>query len=393
MRVRSGLDCLRARGFAGLRGRRVGLLAHGASVAGDLARAVDLVTGAGLDLRVVFTPEHGMDGAAQDMQPVPDGSLQERLAVVSLYGEDAESLHPPADVLDDLDVLVVDLQDIGSRYYTYAVTMRYCLEACARAGVAVVVLDRPNPLGGELVEGPVLSGACRSFVGGYPVPVRHGLTLAELARLATDDGVDVELETVPMEGWRRRMWFDQTGLPWVMPSPNMPTLDTAAVYPGSCLLEATNLSEGRGTTRPFELLGAPWLDGARLAAELEELQFKGVQFRVVRFAPAFHKHRGRTCGGIQLHVLDRNRFQPFATGVAVLQEARRLSGDHFGWRQAPYEFVGDRPAIDLLTGGPEVRMALDAGESPLSLQAEWDRACRAFRVRRRGILLYPGECA
>lgn len=393
MRVRSGLDCLRTRGFAGLHGRRVGLLAHAASVTGDLVHAVDLFTGAGLDLRAVFTPEHGVDGAAQDMQAVANGTLQGRVPVVSLYGEDAQSLHPPGDVLDDLDVLLVDLQDIGSRYYTYAVTMRYCLDACARAGVAVTVLDRPNPLGGESIEGPVLQDTYRSFVGGYPVPVRHGLTLAELARLATDDGVDVELETVAMEGWHRRMWFDQTGLPWVMPSPNMPTLETAAVYPGSCLLEATNMSEGRGTTRPFELLGASWLDSAGIAESLERAGLDGVRFRPVRFVPAFHKHAGTRCGGVQLHVTDRDRFRPFATGVAVLQQARRLSGDHFGWRQAPYEFVGDRPAIDLLTGGPGVRMALEEGENPLSLQAEWDRACHAFRERRRKILLYPGECA
>ena len=371
-RVLSGLDSLRSDAFARLKGRRLGLLCHAASVSHDLRHIKDLFIEAGLDLRVLFGPEHGLHGQAPDMESVgadekrPDGPT-----VISLYGNSEASLHPPADALAEIDILVVDLQDVGSRYYTYATSMRYCMQACGRAGVAVVVLDRPNPLNGVTREGPILQDDFRSFVGGFRVPIRHGLTLGELARLAQAEGVQVDLSVVEMEGWSREMWFDQTGLPWVMPSPNMPSLDTATVYPGTCLVEATNLSEGRGTTRPFELIGAPWLDGVRLARDLEERRLAGVGFRPLVFQPAFHKHAGLMCGGVQIHVSDRSIFKPVECGAVLLWLARAQAPEKFAWREEAYEFVDDRPAIDLLTGSSALRAMLEAGGEISDLLSVW----------------------
>jgi uncharacterized protein YbbC (DUF1343 family) len=310
---------------------------------------------------------------------------------ISLYGATAESLHPPAGALDGVDVLVVDLQDVGSRYYTYAVTMRYCMQACAAAGVGVMVLDRPNPINGLGMEGPLLGDGFHSFVGGYTVPVRHGLTIGELATLARQEGIDVDLEVVKMRGWKRSMWFDQTGLPWVLPSPNMPTLQTACVYPGTCLLEATNLSEGRGTTRPFELIGAPWLDGARLADALARAGLAGVRFRPVSFSPVFQKHAGQQCSGVQLHLTDRTSFRPFLAGLEILRAARTQDKARFGWRTEPYEFVSGIPAIDLLTGSPDAREALQGGTPIAALADSWKNELMEFAARRESVLLYPQE--
>lgn len=387
MKVASGLDVLAADGFRRLAGRRVAVLCHAASVDARLRHLLDLLVQAGIDVRLLLGPEHGLDGAAQDMCPV-DSVHRGRLPVLSLYGTEPRQLRPPPGAFAEVDVLLVDLQDVGCRYYTYAATMRYCIESCAGSAVEVVVLDRPNPLGGLLVEGPLLPDELRSFVGAYAVPVRHGLTMGELARAARDEGLDVALEVIPMQGWRRDMWFDQTGLPWVPPSPNMPTLDTATVYPGSCLLEATNLSEGRGTTRPFEIMGAPWLDGRRLAGLLAG-RVPAVAWRPLTFQPAFHKHAGMNSGGVQLHVLDRDAFRPFACGLAFLWAARQLSPERFAWRREPYEFVTEQSALDLLTGRPGLRRALTAGEDPLQLEREWLPELQGYRERRRAWLLYP----
>ncbi|MBN2493931.1 MAG: DUF1343 domain-containing protein [Deltaproteobacteria bacterium] len=385
--VRCGLDVQIERGFSAWKGRRLGVLTHAAAVSGELEPILAAMSRFSLDLRVVFTPEHGLDGAAQDMQAVrePDGAGPSR---VSLYGADLASLHPTAGALDEIDLLVVDLQDVGSRYYTYAVSMRYCMQACARAGAAVHVLDRPNPIDGLHMEGPLLQADLRSFVGGFEVPVRHGLTLAELARLACLEGVDVELSWTRAEGWERRMHFEQTGLSWVLPSPNMPSPATALVYPGACLVEGTTLSEGRGTTRPFELVGAPWLDGPALATELARRDLPGVRFRPADFTPTFHKHAGRSCHGVQVHVCDRDTFTPFACGVQLLHAARLQSPEDFAWRAEPYEFVCDPPAIDRLYGSARLRELLDAGREPRELAAGWRREVETFAEKRRPILLY-----
>jgi uncharacterized protein YbbC (DUF1343 family) len=389
--VRTGLERLLGERLEFLRGRRVGLLANPTAVDRDLRHAADLLVAAGVELRALFGPEHGIRGEAQDMVGVETAARDERLGIPvhSLYGSSPETLTPSPESLQAIDVLCVDLQDIGSRYYTYVWTMTLALEACARAGVAVLVLDRPNPLGGEGVEGPGIEAGFESFVGLHDVPVRHGLTIGELARLvASERRIDVELEVVGLEGWRRAHAFDETGLPWVLPSPNMPTLDTAFVYPGGCLVEGTNLSEGRGTTRPFELLGAPWVEGAALCRALEAEDLPGVRFRPLAFRPSFHKHAGESCGGIQLHLVDRARFRALRTGVALLLAVSRLWPERTTWRREAYEFVRDRPAIDLLAGGAWLREGVDAHARLDELTGRWSTEERAWRERRRPFLLY-----
>ena len=324
------------------------------------------------------------------------------IPVVSLYGETFDSLAPSAADLADIDVLVVDLQDVGSRYYTYIWTMVLAMEAAFRAGVAVIVLDRPNPLGGVAIEGGTVGEAYQSFVGLGAIPVRHGLTIGEVARLRLPGmpwggarfarPIEGDLTVVPMRGWRRAMNFVEAGLPWVMPSPNMPTPATALVYPGQCLFEATNLSEGRGTTRPFEIVGAPFLDGYDWVAALTEMSRKelplpGVRFRPLSFRPTFHKFAGRSCGGVQLHVTDRAAFRPYATGIALIASAHRLAPAEFRWRTEPYEFVADPSAIDLLTGSGDVRRTVDANGSLGELVASFNPFEREFAELRRPALL------
>jgi uncharacterized protein YbbC (DUF1343 family) len=298
-------------------------------------------------------------------------------------------LSPAAEHLAQIDVLVFDVQDVGARYYTYAATMALCMRAAKGAGVKVVVLDRPNPIGGLQVEGGGLEPGLENFCGLYPVPQRHGMTVGELARLYNGAfGIGCELEVVACEGWRRESYFDQCGLPWVMPSPNMPTLETAVVYPGMCLLEGTNLSEGRGTTRPFELFGAPFIDGRELAAELARYGVPGALLRPCVIQPTFDKFAGVRCGALQLHVIDRAVFNAFRTGIAVLVAVKALWPEAFAWRTEPYEFRSDVPAIDLLAGTPAVREAIDAGRP---LDAVMEIACRGREVydgARVGALLY-----
>jgi uncharacterized protein YbbC (DUF1343 family) len=398
-RVQTGLEVLCSERLELCRGRRVGLLCHPASVTSDLTHAVDRLIAAGIRPVRLFGPEHGVRGEAQDMIGV-DGERDSRtgIPVVSLYGQSVESLEPTQESLADLDLLLVDLQDVGSRYYTYVWTMALCLKAAARAGVAVAVLDRPNPLGGVEIEGGEVAPDAESFVGLASVPVRHGLTIGEIAQLVRAglpwggprfaERIDCDLTVVKMRGWRRADQFESTGLPWVLPSPNMPTPETAAVYPGMCLIEGTNVSEGRGTTRPFEIIGAPYLDGYRLAERLAAHDLPGVRFRPLSFRPVFHKFGGQSCGGVQLHVVDRRTFRPYRTGVAVLRELWAVGGEHFGWRTEKYEFVSDRPAIDLLTGGEAIRCGIERGVALEELFATWLPAERAFAERRRAHLLY-----
>ncbi|MCS6864456.1 MAG: DUF1343 domain-containing protein [Gemmataceae bacterium] len=387
--MRSGLDVLRDSGFQTLRGQRIGLVCHPASVDSHLVHAADLLALApGVTLAALFGPEHGFAGTAQDLIPVGDAH-RGTVRIHSLYGASVASLRPTAAQLHGLDTLVVDLQDIGSRYYTFHATLLYCLQACADNDVRVVVLDRPNPLGGTTIEGPLLQPAFTSFVGPHPLTTRHGLTIGELARLYQAECVPtVALEIIPCDGWRRDWYFDETGLPWVLPSPNMPTLDTALVYPGMCLLEGTNLSEGRGTTRPFELCGAPGIEPRQLAQRLEAEQLPGVRFRAAWFRPTFHKFAGLDCGGVQLHITDRRAFLPVRTGLAVLAHLRELCGSRFAWRTEEYEFVTDRLAIDLLFGSDRERRALEAGTPWRTIAAAWDADEAAFATRSRPYRLY-----
>lgn len=393
--VRTGLDRWldEGPGIAGLAaGVRLGLVAHPASVDRWLRHAVDALA-ARDDARLVrlFAPEHGLRGEAQDMETVGDSiDADTGLPVRSLYGSDPSTLRPRAEDLSDLDAVVVDLQDVGARYYTFVYTLAHVLEACSGAGIPTVVLDRPNPIGGRAVEGPVLDPALSSFVGRYPIPVRHGMTALELARLFRERfGVPGDLRGVPMSGWRRGCWFDETGLPWVPPSPNMPTLDTATVYPGGCLVEGTNLSEGRGTTRPFEQIGAPWLDARRLREALAVRDLPGIVVRDVVFRPKFQKHADRTCAGVFVHVTDREAFRPFRTYLAVLEDARAQDPGAFEWRTEAYEFETDRLAIDLLLGRRELRESLEAGANPLELERGWADELDTFRNDRASFLLYP----
>ncbi len=377
----------------------MGVLCHPASITPDLTHTVDRLIAAGIRPARLFGPEHGVRGEAQDMIGV-DGDRDRRtdIPVTSLYGSSFESLSPPPESLKEIDLLLVDLQDIGSRYYTYIWTMGLAMKAAARAGVQVVVLDRPNPLGGVEVEGGEVEESAESFVGLGSVPVRHGMTIGEIARLLAAGmpwggerfarPIDCDLQVIPMQGWRRRDAFEATGLPWVLPSPNMPTVDTAYVYPGLCLIEGTNVSEGRGTTRPFEIIGAPFIDGARLAEQLSGYDLPGVRFRPLSFRPTFHKHAGQSCGGIQLHVSDRATFRPYRTGVAILRELWSVGGESFDWRTEPYEFVSHRLAIDLLTGGEAVRLGIERAAAPEEIFATWLKAERAFAERRRPYLLY-----
>lgn len=385
--VRSGLEVLLARP-RGLRGARVGLVANPASVTSELVHAAHALQGSrAFKLTALLGPEHGLWANAQDLIEVEDGrDPSTGLPIFSLYGE---TRVPSARMLAGLDALLFDLQDVGSRYYTFIYTMLHALQACAEHGVRLVVLDRPNPLGGLAVDGNVLDPAFRSFVGLHPLAVRHGMTTGELALLFRAElGLNVELSVVRMAGWKRAMDFEETGLPWVPPSPNMPLVDTAFVYPGGCLVEGTNLSEGRGTTRPFETVGAPWLDPFRLAKDMTRERLPGVRFRPLYFTPTFQKHAGFLCGGVFVHVTDRRRFPAFLAYLLLIHHARAQDPRRFAWREPPYEYEHVKRPIDILCGSERERRSLDAGRSPRELVPAWRRELAAFRRRRARHLLY-----
>lgn len=396
--VRSGLEVLLDGDLRHLRGRRVGLCCNHTAVNRSLDHALPLLRGAGVDIVRLFGPEHGVEATAQDMISVVDGDQGQAPtgglpAVVSLYGDSAESLRPKPELLADLDVLLFDIQDIGSRYYTYQATLGLIMEVAAQTGTQVVVLDRPNPIDGLTLEGNIVNKGFESFVSQYPLPVRHGMTMGELGRYFRDAlGIAAPLEVVPCQGWRRDQWFDQTGLPWVFPSPNMPTLETAAIYPGMCLIEGTNLSEGRGTTRPFHLVGAPFLDRARfvslLRAGAADNGLQGVAFREATFEPRFQKFAGQVCHGAELFVTDRQAMEPLLLGLVVLEAALRCAPADFRWRTETYEFVDDPIAIDLLLGSAEGRLGLEARVAPRALIDGWAAEAAEFAERRAPSLLY-----
>lgn len=389
-RITTGLDVL-AETPELIGGRAWALLANQATVTADLdpAREVLSKMDAG-PLRCLFGPEHGLDGMAQDMEEVGDQTDELTGAPVrSLYGGGPETFAPAAADLEDVDVMVVDVPDIGSRYYTFAATMDAVMGTCEASGVEVMVLDRPNPIGGVEREGGMVRPGFESFVSQLPTPVRHGLSLGELAMLLQRERYpELELTVVQCRGWRRDQWWDETGLPWVPPSPNMPTVDTAVIYPGLCLVEATTLSEGRGTTRPFHLVGAPWVDGVALTAALRAQDLPGIGFRATRFRPEFGKHAGEVCSGIELHVVDRERLVPLALGLSLLQTIHRLHPEDFKWRTEPYEYVADIPALDLLTGSAVARSLIESGDDLGPLLDQWKAEVRDFDASLEGILLY-----
>jgi uncharacterized protein YbbC (DUF1343 family) len=389
VKVNTGLDRLAGDGFAGMGGRRVGLLVHPASVNQRLRHALTLMQEAGtVNLQALFGPQHGFLGQTQDNMVEWEGFTDQGsgLPVHSLYGEHRR---PTAEMLTPLDVLVIDLQDVGARYYTFIWTMLLCLEACAEQGKQVIVLDRPNPLGGQITEGNVLDPEYRSFVGLAPIPMRHGLTIGELARFFVHWlGLDLELEVVWMEGWQRDMDFADTGLPWVMPSPNMPTLEAARVYPGACLLEGTNLSEGRGTTRPFEIFGAPQVDPEVLARALTDWNLPGCRFRPLYFEPTFHKFAGDVCGGVQVHVTNPEIFESVTTYSGAISSIRNLWPESFAWKQPPYEYETEKLPIDILAGGTAWRAAVEKGYSPWRMKTDWLDQLKDFSEMTAGFRYY-----
>ena len=384
--MRTGLDRLATHAVLGaeLRGTRVGLLAHPASVDRRMVHARHILHALGVQVAVVFGPEHGYGGEAQDMVGVADARDAFGTPIRSLYGESFDHLSPRPEDLAAIDVLLVDLQDVGSRYYTFVWTAVLAMRACARVGVRVIVLDRPNPLGGAAawVEGRRQTREMCSFVGLEPIPVRHGLTVGEIVAWRA------EVEHVPAEqvrvlgaaGLDRAEHATAWDRPFVMPSPNMPTYDTALVYPGGCLVEGTNLSEGRGTTRPFEIVGAPWIDGARIAEDLHRLSLPGFRARALTFRPTFHKHAGSICGGVELHVTDAGTFQPYATYLALLALAHAQDPSRFAFRTEAYEFRDDVPAFDLLTGSAEGRERIARGDPPLDIARDLSAVDAADRA-------------
>ena len=372
-----------------LKGLRVGVVANPASVDHAFVHIVDRVRDAdGVTLAAIFGPQHGFRSDLQDnMIETPHAEDRaRRVPVYSLYSETRE---PTAEMLAGLDVLVIDLQDIGARIYTFIYTMANCLRACGRHGVPVIVCDRPNPIGGVEVEGETLVRGFESFVGLFPIPMRHGLTIGELARLFNEQfALGADLDVVTMEGWRRADFADDCHMPWVMPSPNMPTLDSAVVYPGTVLLEGTLASEGRGTTRPFELVGGPWVRAEAYADRLNAHGLPGAIFRPAVFEPTFQKHHGVTCEGCQIHVTDRAAFKPVVTGVAVIEELRRAAPSSFAWRPPPYEYEHRLMPIDILAGSSVMRESLERGASAETIAAGWRDDEAAFLALRAPYLLY-----
>ncbi len=387
--VRFGIDVLLEKPWP-VAGKRVGLITNASGMtSGGVPTWKALRAASNVRLVRLFGPEHGLEGGAVYMEAV-QGSIHapSGLPVVSLYGPTAESLKPRREHLADLEAIVFDVADVGTRYYTYIWTMLLAMEACAASRLRFVVCDRPDPIGGE-VEGAPASAGYLTFVGLHPIPVRHGMTAGELARLfAAERRLDLDLVVSPAAGWARDLGYADAGLPWVPPSPNMPTTDTALVYPGLCLLEGTNLSEGRGTTRPFEVFGAPWLDPAAFTDALNALALPGVAFLPAQFRPMFDKHAGQTCGGARIHVTERAAFRPFQTGLRIIEAARKAAPLDFRWRTERYEF-DDRPAIDLLTGSRTFRETLEAGEGLRGEIARHYEGARQFQSRRETHLLYP----
>ncbi|MGE3176402.1 MAG: exo-beta-N-acetylmuramidase NamZ domain-containing protein [Vicinamibacterales bacterium] len=376
--------------FSGLlAGKRVGVVSNPASIDGSFAHIVDRVA-ARRDTRLaaLFGPQHGFRSDVQENMIETDHARDERrrLPVYSLY---SETRQPTPEMLEGLDLLVIDLQDVGTRIYTYIYTMANCLIAARRHGLPVIVCDRPNPIGGVAIEGPMLVPGFESFVGMYPIPMRHGMTIGELAILFNAHfGIGAALTVVPMQGWQRPMYFDETGVPWVMPSPNLPTLDGAVVYPGTVLFEGTSVSEGRGTTRPFELVGAPRIDAEAFADRMNRLGLPGVYFRPAVFEPTFHKHAKQTCGGCQIHVRDRTTFEPVLAGAALTAAFRAMDPDGFRWREPPYEYEHIKLPFDILAGSTELREQIEAGVPAADIRASWTAGAAAFAALREPYLLY-----
>lgn len=390
MRTTFGIDRLIADPGKYLKGKRFALLVNQSSISSDGRYLFEALGAQGYKAEKIFAPEHGLFGTEQDQITVADEvDAFTGLKAVSLYGQTKEELKPRSDDLEGIDALVVDIQDIGCRYYTYAYTMAFCIEACAARRIEVIVCDRPNPLGGVVVEGNVVHPGFESFVGAYPLAVRHALTIGEVARfLNATQKWQAKLTIVELQNWRREQLYPTTGGLWSQPSPNMPTFDTTVVYPGTCLFEATNVSEGRGTTRPFEIIGAPFVDPKEYAAALNAQKLPGVYFRPLYFKPTFHKFKDEACGGVFVHVTDVTVFESFYTGLAMVKTAHDLYPNEFDWRHEPYEYVTDKLAIDILSGSAQFRLNVERDESLADYRNAYIGEARDFHKQAVDFSLY-----
>ncbi len=389
-RTRLGIERLLDEKLDLIRGQRIGLVCNQASVMPDtIAHAAD-VFGARdeFTLTTLFGPQHGIRGEVQDNMIETPHTVDERTGkpVYSLYSETRE---PTAEMVKDIDAFVIDLQDIGCRIYTFNYTMANCMRAAKQFGKKVIVCDRPNPINGIHIEGNITEDAFKSFVGQFELPTRHGMTCGELAKMFNEHfEIRCDLEVVEMTGWSREMWGDETGLPWVLPSPNMPTVDTAVVFPATVHIEGTELSEGRGTTKPFEINGAPFIDPYAWVAELEKFNFAGVAFRHCYFRPTFQKWAGKTCGGVQIHVTDRDAFTPVIVGIAMIKTAYDMYTDKFEWKRDAYEYVFDVNPFDVVCGTDKIRKQIEGGVSLAQIEADWAAGEAAFGEARKPYLLY-----
>jgi len=387
--IKLGLERLLTEKIDLLRGAQVGLVCNQASVDHNFRHAADLFhEHPDINLTALFGPQHGIRGDVQDNM-IETAHAKDRKTGIRIYSLYSETREPTEEMLRDVDVIVVDLQDVGTRIYTFMYTMANCMRAAKKFGKKVIACDRPNPIGGTQIEGVVLDPEFASFVGQFPIATRHGMTMCELGRLFNDEfGIGCDFETVTMEGWSRESWYDETDGPWVLPSPNMPTVDSASVFPGSVHLEGTQISEGRGTTRPFELVGAPYIDADKFADELAKLNLSGVTFRSCVFLPTFQKHAGKACGGVQIHVTDRATFEPAFTGIAIVKTAFDMYRDDFRWKDPPYEYEYDRNPFDVITGTSKVREAFERGDSLHQIKESWQSPLAEFARVRERFLLY-----
>jgi uncharacterized protein YbbC (DUF1343 family) len=373
-----------------LKGLRLGLICNQASVNHQFQHAADLFfVHPNINLVALFGPQHGIRGDVQDNM-VETSHTNDRLTGLPVYSLYSETREPTQEMVSGLDALVFDLQDVGCRVYTFIYTMVNAMRACAKYGKKMFILDRPNPIGGVEVEGSILEKGQESFVGMYPIPMRHGLTCGELALFFNEEfGIHCELEIITMDDWSRENYYDETDAPWVMPSPNMPTVDTAVVFPATVYFEGTQVSEGRGTTRPFEIVGAPYVNSSEYADALNLLELPGVTFRAIEFLPTFQKHVQVLCGGVFVHVTERRSFQPVITGVAMVKKLFELYPNDFKWKNPPYEYVYDRNPFDVISGTSNLRNGFEQGISLNEIKQSWQADILEFYKKREKYLLYP----
>jgi uncharacterized protein YbbC (DUF1343 family) len=387
--VRLGVERLLEEQPQAIKGSRIGLICNQASVNHHFEHVADLFANhSAVDLRVLFGPQHGIRGDVQDNM-IETGHATDRKTGLPVYSLYSETREPTESMLKDVDTIVFDMQDVGCRIYTFVYTMANCMRAARQYRKRVVVCDRPNPINGVGVAGNILDPEFASFVGQFPIPTRHGMTPGELALLFNDHfNIGCELEVISLDGWSRELWLDETDTPWVLPSPNMPTIDSATVFPGTVHFEGTQMSEGRGTTKPFELIGAPYIDPDQYADHLNNLGLTGVYFRACVFQPTFQKHAKVSCGGVQVHVTDRDAFEPVSAGIAMVKAAFDLYPDEFRWKEAPYEYVFDKNPFDVISGTDEIRKAFEQGTALEEIIEGWQEPLQGFLETRKKYLLY-----